>query len=255
MRRGREDVAGLNEMMIWCLMARFNWGKQTMLNIVWQEPPDGHEVIPPRQEIFVSPALPHSLLIESGFVATLVSVQGAKRTCVGLLGEGSLLIGRDNADGLQWSYFALSEVTVRGLRPAAGLLSLAQLQAQNSLCVSQLALTAICNAQHIMAERCAQWLMRFARYIGPTVPVTHGFLAEAIGVRRSGVSSVLHRWQQEGLIGQGHGHITVLDPEGLRRKACSCPMIASAPGPATAASEQAGVIAASANENKKGTQS
>ena len=93
--------------------------------------------------------------------------------------------------------------------------------------MSQLALVAMCNARHNLSERCAQWLMRFAHYLGSTIPITHAFLAEIIGVRRAGISTVLHGWQQERLISQGHGQITVLDQEGLRRKACTCPMIAA----------------------------
>jgi CRP-like cAMP-binding protein len=202
------------------------------------------ERLAPREEVFAPSCQSGSLLIESGFVATLVSMREAHRTCVGLLGAGCLIAERDKADGLRWSYFALSEVAVRLIPTTAGSLSPARLQAQDSLCVSQLALVAICNARHNLAERCAQWLMRFAHYLGSTIQITHAFLAEIIGVRRSGVSTVLHAWQQEGVITQGHGQITVLDHDALRRKACSCPMIAATAQPAMSAEPLQGEILA-----------
>src|SRR5215472_3513884 len=122
------------------------------------------DVVPPREEIFAAPSHAGSLIIESGYVATLVSMQGANRTCVGLLGEGGLITGRDRADGLRWSYYTLSDVALRLIPQTAELLPAAQLQAQDALCVSQLALVAVCNARHNLAERCAQWLMRFSHY-------------------------------------------------------------------------------------------
>lgn len=198
-----------------------------MPNPVRLEAQDRRKRLAPREEVFAPSSEAGGLLIESGFVATLVTMHEANRTCVGLLGTGSVIAERDNADGLRWSYFALSEVAVRLIAPTTELLSPARLRARDSLCVSQLALVAICNARHNLAERCAQWLMRFAHYLGSTIQITHAFLAEIIGVRRSGVSTVLHAWQQEGVITQGHGQITVLDHEGLRRRACCCPMIAA----------------------------
>jgi len=86
-------------------------------------------VLPSREEIFAPDSRAGSLLIESGFVAALVSMQDANRACVGLLGKGSLIAGRDKADGLRWSYFTLSDVAVRLIPPTAGLLSPARLQA------------------------------------------------------------------------------------------------------------------------------
>jgi hypothetical protein len=196
---------------------------------------DQLEMLSPRKEILAPAFLAGGLLIESGYVATLVSMQGASRTCVGLLGEGSLIGARENEDGLRWSYFTLSDVAVRPIRPGAEPLSSAQLQAQHAQCVSQLALVAMCNARHNLAQRCAQWLMRFSHHLGSTIQITHEFLAEIIGVRRSGISTVLHTWQQEGLIMQRHGQITVADQEGLRRRACSCPMIEANADPAVSA--------------------
>src|SRR5579872_1537520 len=90
---------------------------------------DQLQMLSPRNEILAPASLAGSLLIESGGVATLVSMQGASRTCVGLLGEGSLIGARENEDGLRWSYFTLSDVAVRLIPPGAEPLSSAQLQA------------------------------------------------------------------------------------------------------------------------------
>jgi Mn-dependent DtxR family transcriptional regulator len=52
--------------------------------------------------------------------------------------------------------------------------------------------------------------------------MTHEFLAEMLGVRRSTVSEVLEPFQKEGLIRYSRGKITVLDREGLKAGACEC---------------------------------
>lgn len=213
----------------WCVFVQLDRERCGMSDSSLLQPQDRRQILRPGLEVAVPSARADNLLIESGFVASLVSMPEESRTCVGLLGRGGLIRGRPVAGGLRWSYFTLSEVAVWLIPPSDKSLSSARLQAQESMCVSQLALVAMCNARHHLAQRCAQWLMRFEHYLGSTIRITHAFLAEIIGVRRSGISTVLHAWQQEGVITQGHGQITVLDREGLRQKACSCPMIAANP--------------------------
>ena len=55
-----------------------------------------------------------------------------------------------------------------------------------------------------------------------TLPLTHEFLAEMLGVQRSTVSLVTHSLQNAGLITQSRGAITVTDRSGLEDAACAC---------------------------------
>jgi DNA-binding transcriptional regulator YhcF (GntR family) len=55
-----------------------------------------------------------------------------------------------------------------------------------------------------------------------TLPLTHEFLAEMLGVQRSSVSVVTRTLQTAGLIEQARGSITVIDRAGLQETACEC---------------------------------
>jgi CRP-like cAMP-binding protein len=78
-----------------------------------------------------------------------------------------------------------------------------------------------CNGLHSVHQRCCRWLlMTQDRAHSDVFPMTHEFLAEMLGVRRSTVSEVLEPFQKDGLIRYSRGKCTILDREGL--KACSC---------------------------------
>jgi CRP-like cAMP-binding protein len=80
-----------------------------------------------------------------------------------------------------------------------------------------------CNAVHPVEARCCRWILRMQDRIDQdTLPVTHEFLAEMLGVQRSTVSTVVHALQTAGLIRQGRGSITVTDRAGLEAAACEC---------------------------------
>ncbi|KLK89584.1 Crp/Fnr family transcriptional regulator [Microvirga vignae] len=80
-----------------------------------------------------------------------------------------------------------------------------------------------CNAVHPVEARCCRWLLRMQDRVGrDTLPLTHEFLAEMLGVQRSTVSTVLHSLQTAGLIRQGRGSITVANRVGLEGAACEC---------------------------------
>ena len=57
---------------------------------------------------------------------------------------------------------------------------------------------------------------------GDTLPLTHEFLAEMLGVQRSTVSVVTRTLQTAGLIRQSRGSITILDRAGLEETTCEC---------------------------------
>jgi CRP-like cAMP-binding protein len=80
-----------------------------------------------------------------------------------------------------------------------------------------------CNAVHNVEERCCRWILSMHdRLDRDTVPLTHEFLADMLGVQRSTVSSITRSLQEAGLIRQGRGVITVTDRAGLEQTSCEC---------------------------------
>jgi len=80
-----------------------------------------------------------------------------------------------------------------------------------------------CNAVHPVEARCCRWILAMHDRVGhDTLPLTHEFLAEMLGVQRSSVSVVTRTLQTAGLIQQARGSITVTDRDGLEEVACEC---------------------------------
>jgi CRP-like cAMP-binding protein len=83
--------------------------------------------------------------------------------------------------------------------------------------------TVACNAVHSVEARCCRWILSTRdRTDSDTLPLTHEFLAEMLGVQRSTVSLVTRTFQTAGLITQGRGVITITDRAGLEEVACEC---------------------------------
>jgi CRP-like cAMP-binding protein len=80
-----------------------------------------------------------------------------------------------------------------------------------------------CNALHDVEARCCGWILRIHdRMNQDTLPLTHEFLAEMLGVQRSTVSLVTRTLQNAGLITQSRGAIRVTDRSGLEDATCEC---------------------------------
>lgn len=87
----------------------------------------------------------------------------------------------------------------------------------------QLAQTAACNAFHEVSARLARWLLMMDdRARGAPLVLTHVFLADMLGVRRSAVTIAAGRMQESKLIQYARGHIQVLSRPGLESLACEC---------------------------------
>jgi CRP-like cAMP-binding protein len=83
--------------------------------------------------------------------------------------------------------------------------------------------TVSCNAVHAVEARCCRWILSMHdRADQNTLPLTHEFLAEMLGVQRSTVSVVTRTLQTAGLIQQSRGGITVANRAGLEEAACEC---------------------------------
>jgi len=80
-----------------------------------------------------------------------------------------------------------------------------------------------CNALHSLEERMARWLLEVSDRINDTeLPVTQEILGQVLGVRRTTVTLIAQKLQQEGRIRYRRGHIAIMNPDALRAIACEC---------------------------------
>jgi CRP-like cAMP-binding protein len=87
----------------------------------------------------------------------------------------------------------------------------------------QIQQTAACNALHDVEQRMSRWLLQARDRVNEnTIRLTHEFLAQMLGVRRTTVSVVANELQQAGLIRYHRGHIEIIDRHGLEARACEC---------------------------------
>lgn len=171
--------------------------------------------------------------LEDGLLALLADVGGGESIQIGMIGfEGArgaaLLMQPDLVTGYRsvvevagWGYRIQAADFLRAL-PQAPVLR-AQCLASVQAFFGQIAQTSACNGKHDLPRRlCRLLLMAHDRATGDDVVLTQSQIAHMIGVRRAGVSTVMAALQDERLLRQSRGRITLLDPPGLRKLACGC---------------------------------
>lgn len=83
--------------------------------------------------------------------------------------------------------------------------------------------TAACNRMHEVEERMARWLLICQdRVNSPSINLTHEFLAQMLGSRRSSVTIAAGLLHRSGLIDYSRGKVTIRDKDGLKKAACEC---------------------------------
>jgi CRP-like cAMP-binding protein len=88
---------------------------------------------------------------------------------------------------------------------------------------AQIAQSVTCNRLHNLEQRCARWLlMTHDRVAGDDFPLKQEFLAQMLGVRRTGISEAAGRLQRKRLIKYSRGYMSVTDRRGLERLSCEC---------------------------------
>jgi CRP-like cAMP-binding protein len=168
----------------------------------------------------------------TAIISVTARVNGHKPLEMGMIGYEGLL-GATLALGVQrqpmpaivqGSGVAL-EIPVAGfqrqLKDSAALMRI--VQGYLFVLAEQLAQTAACNAFHEVSARLARWLLMMDdRARGNPLELTHLFLSDMLGVRRSAVTIAAGHLQEKQLIRYARGHIQVLSRPGLESVACEC---------------------------------
>ena len=89
--------------------------------------------------------------------------------------------------------------------------------------IIQLGQTAACNRYHSIEQRFARWLLTVRDNIQKDeFQLTQEFISQMLGVRRTGVSEIASKFQQEGIIYYRRGFIRIISNQKLEAYACEC---------------------------------
>lgn len=93
--------------------------------------------------------------------------------------------------------------------------------------MTQISQSVVCNVRHPVEGRMARWLLMYHDRLNvDEFDMTQEFMAHMLGVRRSSITEVALRLQEQGFIRYHRGHITILDRQGLEQFACECYAVA-----------------------------
>ena len=185
-------------------------------------------------DILCEPQVPYRYLYFplSGFISLVTKLAGHKPLEMGLIGNEGML-GVTLALGISE---APMQAVVQG-QGTAWRIEIADLKyvlshsphlkhiLQQYLFVqlSQLSQSAACAHFHQLSPRLARWLlMSHDRAHSDHLQLTHEYLADMLGVRRSGVTVAAGIMQQQQFISYSRGMISILDRPALQNVACEC---------------------------------
>ena len=92
-----------------------------------------------------------------------------------------------------------------------------------ALHLEQVTQNALCNGIHSIEQRLSKWLLLMRDRIGDdTLHLTHEFLAQMLGIRRSGVTVAVGMLTDYGLIEHARNRIILLNRSAVKERACDC---------------------------------
>jgi hypothetical protein len=84
-----------------------------------------------------------------------------------------------------------------------------------------------CSQFHSVNQRIGRWLLAHNHRTGlTTLPFTHDFLAEQLGVQRVTVTNALAAFEKQDIVTYGYGQVELQNLSGLKNVACECFVLA-----------------------------
>lgn len=80
-----------------------------------------------------------------------------------------------------------------------------------------------CNSRHNLTQRLARWLLVAKDRLGSNeIALTHRCMAQALAVRRAGITTTMGEMEQAGMIRRSRGLIVIVDEAMLEAASCDC---------------------------------
>lgn len=217
-------------------------GKPVRNVILLSLPDDEFNLLRPHLE---QVELPHSFILNEagdkihsayflneGMTSLVVVTQNGQSVEVGLVGREGM-VGMPIAVGLhRGSFRAITQIPGSGLRIMSEVLEeclrstpdlrlkLGRYVLIHGLQVGQVA---ACNRLHEIEQRLARWLLMCQdRVDSSTLRLTHEFLAQMLGTGRPSVSLAIGILEQNGMIENVRGTITIINRKQLEEASCEC---------------------------------
>lgn len=167
-----------------------------------------------------------------GFISQVFTLGHHRPLELGLIGNEGVLGATQALDVMTAPSRAVVQGRGRALRISVRQWRLAQRECPRLLralkrylyvLLTQLMRNAACGHFHEVEPRLARWLLmtQDCAHVDK-LQLTHAYLADMLGVRRSGVTIAAGALQARNLIHYQRGQITILDRTGLELVACEC---------------------------------
>lgn len=205
-------------------------------------PPEDYQRLEPHLEAVELPQ--HRILYSAGehyqyayfpshsIVSTVAIMENGSTTEIGVIGNEGMVGLPIILDTSYTNSTAIVQVGNGGYRLAAKrlqkelerngavkILMMRYVQAR----IIQLGQTAACNRHHNLKQRFARWLLTVQDNIQQDeFQLTQEFISQMLGVRRTGVTEVAHKFQKAGIIRYKRGLIHIVSKEKLEACACEC---------------------------------
>jgi CRP-like cAMP-binding protein len=150
---------------------------------------------------------------------TMVGREGALG---GIVSQGSIPAYARSCVMHEGSFYRIASSDLQGAKDQSA--EIRNLFARYADCmVAQMFQSIACNASHTIEQRAAKWLCAAIDRTGRNeLVMTQEQLASMMGIGRSYASRVVQRFKGDGLVRTRRGGLEVLDPDGLRGRACAC---------------------------------
>jgi CRP-like cAMP-binding protein len=174
----------------------------------------------------------HAYFPLSGAVALLVVMRDGKAIETGTLGREGVVGAMSGIGPCKWQVRAIAQLPILARKIASTEFRKAasSSKAIADLCLrcnegllTQTRIGAACNALHRIEARFCRWLLQACdRAESDTIKVTHEFLGQMLGVRRTTVTETSNKIEAAGAIICSRGVIKTVDLEAVKAMACEC---------------------------------